>query len=845
MTSTHDQQKLLYWIAAGLAGVLVFMLLRSQFDLHSGAPISESRDTAVEMNRALLQQLNIETDTLALVPFRQLRSGLYFSLLDSLGDDTPPVEQLNQENFHLHGWDVVASGKLRVDESFSLSASALFNSGGFYRTQFDNSGQIKQFLPNSDKDAAPFLVGTMADGIHERLVSEIFGYDLTIYELDSEVTSERNDFERGTFELEHETTQVIPDGEYYTFTWKKRAPDRGYSRYIELELQPAVQQAFTDDGYREIAGVNLHKFKAYHELEELPSRSLADHFVAVFFFGVALTTLLVFIEGFSHLFRGKADWFRVLIVAIVIVLGIFGWRLIFFMNFSGVMVTQGTFIVLFNQLVFGVVMGIFGGLAYMGWEANARVEKKFQIKLVDALWRGRLYLKETGFAIIKGISTGAVILGLAAATLVFLNLFLVQADSQFGYTEPMNKPNWLSINISVFITAALVSIGIVGIATNIALKWISNRTVALAIAILVTGLILTGLGRSYVTNGTMVQEMIMFITIAVPLVLVYHFAGIVSVFAGWWFFTGFISILPYIGSPSIEVAMVGWLFYSIVFTLLVFGFIAYKYAPSLNTVDKYIPEYERKMMRSLRFENEMQIARESQARLLPVEAPALKGLDLHGYFVPSMEVGGDYFDYISAVDAEGRQILKLAVVDVSGKSMRAAMHAVFTSGLLRSRMYTDEPAHILQEISPVINEKTDSQTFITCILASYDPVNRKMQIANAGHCRPILKRNGNTEFLETPEPRYPLGMRKTVAYKQMSVDLQPDDLVLFYSDGFPEAVNTEGKRFGFDEALDFIKDLDTDKMTAEQVTLAVKKCVEEFSNHKLADDTTIVCLKIL
>lgn len=844
MSIQNDQTKLLYWIAAGLAGILVFMMLRSQFDLHTGAPITESRDSAVEMNRVLLQQLNIEADTLALVPFRQLRSGLYYSLVDSLGEDTPPIEQLNRENFHLHGWDVVASGKLSVYDSFSVTAPALFNSGGFYRTQFDNSGQIKQFLPNSDKDAAPFLTGTMADGIHERLVSEIFGYDLRIYDLDSEITSDRNDFGRETFELEHETTQVIPEGEYYTFTWKERAPDGAYSRYIELELQPAVQQVFADDGYREIAGVTLHRFKAYHELEELPSRSLADHFMVVFFFGVALTTLLVFIEGFSHLFRGKADWFRVLIVAIVIVLGIFGWRFIFFMNFSGVMVTQGTFIVLFNQLVFGVVMGIFGGLAYMGWEAYARAEKKFQIKLVDAFWRGRLYLKETGFAIIKGISTGAVILGLAAVMLVLLNLFLVQADSQFGYTEPMNKPNWLSINLSVFIAAALVSISIVGIATNIALKWISNRAVALSVAIIVTGLILTGLGRSFVTNGTMVQEMIMFVSIAVPLVLVYHFAGIVSVFAGWWFFTGVISILPYIGSPSIEVAMVSWLFYSIVFVLLVFGFIAYRYAPSLTTVDKYIPDYERKMMRSLRFENEMQIARESQARLMPESAPVLKGLDLHGYFVPSMEVGGDYFDYILAVDANGKQVLKLAVVDVSGKSMRAAMHAVFTSGLLRSRMYSDEPAHILKEISPVLNEKTDSKTFITCILASYDPAGRVLQIANAGHCRPILKRNGKAEFLETPEPRYPLGMRNSVAYKQISINLQPGDLILFYSDGFPEAVNSSGERFGFDETLEFIENLDTDPMTAEEVTLSAKECVETYSNFKLADDTTIVCLKI-
>lgn len=844
MSIHRDQKKLFFWMAAGLAGVLVFMMLRSEFDLHAGAPIADSRDKAVEMNRTLLEKLQVDHDTLSVIPFRQQRAGLYYGLLDSLGIDTPPIGQLNREYFHLHGWDLIASGKVGLEESFNVTASSLFNSGGYYRTQFDNAGRVKLFQSNRSKNADPFIEGQISDGIHERIVSEIFGYNLNLYSLDSEVTSEISEYERTAGELHRESVQVIPDGEYYTFTWKEEAPAGAYRQVIELELQPAVKQVFSDEVYREITGVEIQRFKAFHELEEVPVQSLPDHFIAVFFFAVALTTLLVFIEGFSHLFRGKADWSRIITVAGVVTAGIFGWRLIFFQNFTGIMLPQGVFVVLFNQLVFGVVMGIFGGLAYIGWEAYARAEKKFQIKLIDAFWRGKLYLKETGGAIIRGVSVGGIMLGIAALLFFLFNLFLVQSDSQFGFTEPMNKMNWLSLNLSVFINAALVSIGVIGITSNITLKWIGNRTIAVFLAVVITGLILTGVGRTFMTNGSMTEEMLIFIFLAVPLVLVYLNAGVVSVFTGWWFFTGFISILPYLGSPSIDMAMLSWLFFSIVFVLVLFGFISNRYAPSLESVDKYIPDYERKMIRSLRFENEMQIARESQARLMPVTAPAIKGLDLYGYFVPSTEVGGDYFDYITAVNTEGRQILKLAVVDVSGKSMRAAMHAVFTSGLLRSRMSSDEPAHILKEISPVLNEKTDSQTFITCLLASYDPVSRILQIANAGHCRPILKRNGKAEFMDTPEPRYPLGMRDMVAYKQASTELKPGDLVLFYSDGFPEAVNPEGDRFGFDEALEFVRNLDSDKMTAEDVTLAVKDCVEQYSNYKLADDTTIVCLVI-
>lgn len=827
-----------------MAGLIVFFALRGSIDFHAGAPIEMSRDSAFEHNAQLLQRLGVETDTIAVIPFRQQNYGLYMSLRDSLKSELPKLQHLNESGFHLNGWDVITSEQLSMNESFSLTAGSIYNSAGTYRVQFDNRGKVKKFLANTSKDVLPFIVGNSVKEIAEQVAGDIFEYDMSKYSTASVDTADSGSINRFIPEDRHLQERIVPDGGETKFTWREIVGPGEYQTIIELDLQPSVHQIPSDTLYQEVPGAEIIRFEAYHELEDVSQEALSDHYLAFFIFGIALITLLVFIEGLFQLFKGKADWKRTLIVAVLVAFGIFVWRLIFLFNFMEIVSLQISLVLMFNQLVFGIVMGIFAALAYIGWEAYARSEKRFQMNLVDAFWRGKVYLRETGNAIIKGFSLGGIMLGVLAVATYSLGLFLIQSDSQFGFAEPMNKPLWLSLNLSVFTNSALVSIAIIGVIHNVSSKWIRNQVLAVAVSVLVGGLIFAGIGRTFATNGSMLEEFIVFIALAIPVFVVYHVAGIISVFAGWWFYSCMIAILPYMGSSSIEVVMISWLQFSIALVIGVFGFIAYRYAPPLSTVDRYVPEYERKMLRSLRIENEMQIARESQSQLLPLKAPDIKGVDLFGYFIPSSEVGGDYFDYITGTNSDGKQVLKLTVIDVSGKSMKAAMQAVFTSGLLRSRMNTDEPAIILREISPVIHEKTDNKTFITCLVGSYEPVSKQLVLANAGHCYPILKRNGKAEYIQTPEPRYPLGMKETVPYKELSIQLQKDDLVLFYSDGFPEAVDTKGNHLGFDEALMVIEEMETDGRTSVQICSRLKEFLKKFSSNTYADDTTIVCLKI-
>jgi serine phosphatase RsbU (regulator of sigma subunit) len=258
-----------------------------------------------------------------------------------------------------------------------------------------------------------------------------------------------------------------------------------------------------------------------------------------------------------------------------------------------------------------------------------------------------------------------------------------------------------------------------------------------------------------------------------------------------------------------------------------------------------VPEYQERIAQHLRVEKEIEIARESQYQLMPLQPPQKEGLDVFGFFLPSFEVGGDFYDYLLVDDQESSdEWLMMAIVDVSGKAMRAAMPAIFTSGLLLSRIREDVPEKILSDVARPIFERTDKRTFITCAITRYNLTKKELMIANAGHCKPILVHNGKASFIETPAPRYPLGVVSQIEYQSTRVSVQTGDVFLLYSDGLPEAVNDKGERLGFDTIPKMLEDLDTQNMSAKEIALHFKRYVQKYSNYQLVDDTTLICLKI-
>ncbi|GAB5409748.1 MAG: hypothetical protein BalsKO_21130 [Balneolaceae bacterium] len=615
-------------------------------------------------------------------------------------------------------------------------------------------------------------------------------------------------------------------------------------------MEPIVKEFENESGFSTKFGYKITSFVAKNELEptNLNVDFFADFplFTYVFIVLAILLALLVIAVGIRNIFKGKVEWRRSLVMFILISLVFFGWRVIFYTDIYGELLNgNGIFVIILNNLLFGLIIGLYAAMAYIGWEAFARSQKNGELELIDAFWQKRFFVRETGASLFHGFFIGGFLLGIFALSVYLSDTFYMQNDSQFGYAEGSISFKMLTINMTAWGTVWLIGFGQVGFVYGFFTHWIKNKAISLFVIVLVTALLITILGRLVATPMEIWGDFLIFSLLAIVLITVYHNYGIVTVNTSWWVFVCVILMMPYIGSQNLEMASTWWVQGFLIAGVPIFGFISYRYGISVSEVDDYIPEYQERMAQHLRVEKEIEIARESQYKLMPIQPPTGEGFDVFGFFLPSFEVGGDYFDYVLSKNEDGTpKALTMVVVDVSGKAMRAAMPAIFTSGLLLSRMKEDDPARILSSVNEPIYNRTDKRTFITSAMARYDLKSKVISVVNAGHCKPVLKRNGVADFIQTPEPRFPLGIKAETEYKAQEFRLKKGDVFLLYSDGLPEAVNEKEERFGFEEVPRLMERINTENLSSNEIAQEIKRTVQKFSNYQLADDTTVICLKV-
>ncbi|MGH7730690.1 MAG: PP2C family protein-serine/threonine phosphatase [Candidatus Eiseniibacteriota bacterium] len=202
-------------------------------------------------------------------------------------------------------------------------------------------------------------------------------------------------------------------------------------------------------------------------------------------------------------------------------------------------------------------------------------------------------------------------------------------------------------------------------------------------------------------------------------------------------------------------------------------------------------EEEKRLM-----DRELNYARDRQMSLVP-SAPLTCGpWEVHGKVVPARQVGGDYYDFFPL--GEGR--FGIAIADVSGKGLPAAILMANVQGLVRAFCdgERDVPEAIRQVNRGVCRSARDGQ-FITLFFGEVDSARSVLRYTNAGHNSPYLRRaNGSLEELATGG--LILGLFEDAAYERGEVAFAAGDALLLYSDGLPEAANSQDEMFG-DERL--------------------------------------------
>src|ERR1700687_4964141 len=193
-----------------------------------------------------------------------------------------------------------------------------------------------------------------------------------------------------------------------------------------------------------------------------------------------------------------------------------------------------------------------------------------------------------------------------------------------------------------------------------------------------------------------------------------------------------------------------------------------------------------------RLRSELDTAREIQRQLLPTGAREVPGLDLAAAYVPARALGGDFYDFLPY--GEGR--LGFALGDVSGKGTAGAVcgsRATATVGEIVVD-HRREPADMLALLNKrLLGARLDSR-FIAMLFAIYDAPTRRLTLANAGGPYPLLVRSGVVEAIHLEG--VPLGLLPDIDYDEITLDLQPGDVVLFASDGILESENAAKEEFG-------------------------------------------------
>jgi serine phosphatase RsbU (regulator of sigma subunit)/pSer/pThr/pTyr-binding forkhead associated (FHA) protein len=235
---------------------------------------------------------------------------------------------------------------------------------------------------------------------------------------------------------------------------------------------------------------------------------------------------------------------------------------------------------------------------------------------------------------------------------------------------------------------------------------------------------------------------------------------------------------------------------------------------------------------------DLELAHEVQRALLPQQLPVVPEYEFFAFNASAMEVGGDYYDFISL---PGHR-LGILLGDVAGKGVAAALITVKFSVEARSCLLNEkDPARAVGKLNELMCRAALTDRFVTLIAAVLDPATHSVVLVNAGHPSPLLSRFA-TGVVEKAAPPVvagmPIGVDENHVYNSRKIDLQAGDRLLFFSDGVTDAMDAHDRAFGAKGAQRILEGpYCTPRKTGDLLVQAVKRHTAQCSQY---DDITLV-----
>ena len=242
-----------------------------------------------------------------------------------------------------------------------------------------------------------------------------------------------------------------------------------------------------------------------------------------------------------------------------------------------------------------------------------------------------------------------------------------------------------------------------------------------------------------------------------------------------------------------------------------------------------------------RIESELTLARDIQKGMIPDEFPAFPDrteFDLYAIMKPAREVGGDYYDFALVDNSH----LAFVMADVSGKSISASLFMAVAKTLMKSHAKRGlKPSEIFRAVNNTLCDGNKTGLFVTAWMGIIDLNTGKVIYANAGHCPPVIVRNGEPEVL-TCKPCFILGGMENMEYPDFEIKLEKGDIIYLYTDGVTEAENVTNELYGTERLLNVIRGNYNCDM--KEFCDSIEKDIHDFEKgNEQFDDLTMLALR--
>lgn len=811
-------KKNLALIVLGVTGLFAFILLLHNFFPYKAANLKIGESKAVEIASDFMKEKGYDLEGYKVMAVTECNNNAFFYLQKRHGWDKAQ-EIFQKEN--KKGLDFY----WRIFWFKNLPRSSPYEQ---FRVFISAKGKVIAFAHDVPRDF-DWPVGRQAH-INRDKALEIAARFLKKENIDLK------DYKKDMF-----TTQKFEKRTDHFFTWIKELGYEGGKVNLRVVIQgDEVGRYSMTFGLPESQSTAINRIRGNRAFENFAS------FIFAFIF--CLVIQIIFLKKYHE---GEVGVKTALIIFLVcwislVVESSLKFRVNAFGNSFGQLSYDGIGLVTF--ILFSLIIWpFFSIMGFASWSVGEslgreRFNKKFTA--VDSILNKKFFTLNTARSFFNGYFAGFLGLGIIAIlTSTVLSLFNGKIDTInyriLSSTVPFLVPLLAAISYSLLSELVFRLFGNFFLYKYLKKKWIS---------ICISSIFWTVYAISFwgvrINLSPMYFEWIIWYITGLFFGYIFWKFDLLTVIAANFTIVGIMESLPLITSEAESLFYPGILSLILLFLPVIFIVIGFIKKKIFSFEADLIPEHIKRITERARMAKELEIARQVQMQLLPEKCPDIKGFDIDGVCIPANEVGGDYYDFIQIDGSK----LGIIIGDVSGKGVPAAIYMTLTKGIIQSQVESMfSPEQVLTKVNRSLYMMMDNKSFVTMFFAVIDIKNKTLDFSRAGHNPLLYFRHSDNQIISLKPEGIALGIEKGDIFdgiiKGGHIDLKKGDLIVFYTDGFSEAMNKDLEEYGEERLCKVIQNNKHRRVDEiiNRVIGNVQNFVKGYPQH---DDMTMVIVKV-